>query len=86
MDQFVDFTALRTELAPLYSHTGRPSIDPELMIRAVLHRSALVRDAPYPRQISGGAFEIGPAKFGHSVENSRADLGFRFLIFEVARF
>ena len=36
VDQFVDFTTLRTELAALYSHTGRPSIDPELMIRMLL--------------------------------------------------
>lgn len=36
MDQLVDLTALRTELASLYSHTGRPSIDPELMIRMLL--------------------------------------------------
>jgi hypothetical protein len=26
-------TDLRAYLAPFYSHTGRPSIDPELMIR-----------------------------------------------------
>ena len=36
VDQFVDFTALRTELASLYSHTGWPTIDPELMIRMLL--------------------------------------------------
>ncbi len=27
---------LRTELAPYYSHTGWPSVDPELMIRMML--------------------------------------------------
>ena len=27
---------LRTHLAPFYSHTGRPSIDPELMIRMLI--------------------------------------------------
>jgi transposase len=36
IDQFLDFDQLRTELAHLYSHTGRPSIDPELMIRMLL--------------------------------------------------
>jgi len=36
VDRFVDFSALRTELAALYSHTGRPSINPELMIRLLL--------------------------------------------------
>src|SRR5579859_7532687 len=32
----LDLSTLRTELAPHYSHTGRPSIDPELMIRMLL--------------------------------------------------
>jgi transposase len=33
IDRFLDLSALRQRLAPFYSHTGRPSIDPELMIR-----------------------------------------------------
>ncbi len=36
VDRFLDFVPLRAELAPLYSHTGRPSVDPELMIRMLL--------------------------------------------------
>ncbi|MEM9814695.1 MAG: IS1182 family transposase [Pseudomonadota bacterium] len=36
IDQFVDLSALRRELAPFYSAIGRPSIDPELMIRMLL--------------------------------------------------
>ena len=32
IDRFLDLSALRQRLAPFYSHTGRPSIDPELMI------------------------------------------------------
>src|SRR3954454_1392053 len=32
----LDLSWLRTELAPYYSHTGRPSIDPELMIRMLI--------------------------------------------------
>ena len=32
----LDLSWVRTELAPHYSHTGRPSIDPELMIRMLL--------------------------------------------------
>ncbi|MEZ5855880.1 MAG: transposase [Hyphomicrobiaceae bacterium] len=31
-----DLAWVRTELAPHYSHTGRPSIDPELMIRMLI--------------------------------------------------
>jgi hypothetical protein len=33
IDRFFDLGELRTHLAPFYSQTGRPSIDPELMMR-----------------------------------------------------
>ena len=36
IDRFLDFSELREHLAPYYSDTGRPSIDPELMIRMLL--------------------------------------------------
>jgi transposase len=36
IDRFLDLSDLRTYLAPFYSHTGRPSIDPELMIRMLI--------------------------------------------------
>jgi transposase len=36
LDQFLDFGELRTYLQPYYSAIGRPSIDPELMIRMLL--------------------------------------------------
>ena len=36
IDRFFDLTELRNHLAPFYSHTGRPSIDPELMIRMLI--------------------------------------------------
>ena len=36
IDQFVDLSSIRTYLADFYSHTGRPSIDPELLIRMLL--------------------------------------------------
>ena len=36
IDKFLDLTDLRAYLAPFYSHTGRPSIDPELMIRMLI--------------------------------------------------
>jgi transposase len=36
IDRLLDFTELREYLAPYYSHTGRPSVDPELMIRMLL--------------------------------------------------
>ena len=36
VNRFLDLSALRDHLAPFYSHTGRPSIDPELMIRMLV--------------------------------------------------
>jgi transposase len=36
IDRFVELGALRSELAAFYSNLGRPSIDPELMIRMLL--------------------------------------------------
>jgi transposase len=36
IDRFVDLGGLRRELAPFYSWTGRPSVDPELMLRMLL--------------------------------------------------
>ena len=36
IDRFVDLSGMRLHLASFYSHTGRPSIDPELLIRMLL--------------------------------------------------
>jgi transposase len=36
IDRFVDLGCLRRHLASFYSHTGRPSVDPELMIRMLI--------------------------------------------------
>ena len=36
IDRFVDLTSIRAHLADFYSHTGRPSVDPELLIRMLL--------------------------------------------------
>ncbi|SHK51067.1 hypothetical protein SAMN05444000_13416 [Shimia gijangensis] len=36
IDRFVDLDDIRQYLADFYSHTGRPSIDPELLIRMLL--------------------------------------------------
>lgn len=36
IDRFLDLSDLRLHLAPYYSNTGRPSIDPELMIRMLI--------------------------------------------------
>jgi len=36
LDRFVDMSGLRSHLRPFYSEIGRPSIDPELMIRMLI--------------------------------------------------
>ncbi len=36
IDQFLDFEPIRRHLAPFYSAIGRPSVDPELMIRMLI--------------------------------------------------
>ena len=36
IDRFLDLADLREHLAPFYSHTGRPSVDPELTVRMLL--------------------------------------------------
>ena len=36
IDRFVDLSSIRAYLSNFYSHTGRPSVDPELLIRMLL--------------------------------------------------
>lgn len=36
IDRFVDLGDMRSHLRPFYSDIGRPSVDPELMIRMLL--------------------------------------------------
>jgi hypothetical protein len=36
VDRFVELDGLRRELAPFYSEVGRPSTDPELLIRMLI--------------------------------------------------
>jgi transposase len=36
IDRFLDFGELRRHLVLFYSHTGRPSVDPELMVRMLI--------------------------------------------------
>jgi transposase len=36
IDRFVDLSGVREHLRPYYSETGRPSIDPELIIRMLI--------------------------------------------------
>jgi transposase len=36
IDRFVDLSGIREQLRPFYSETGRPSVDPELLIRMLI--------------------------------------------------
>ncbi len=36
IDRFVDLGGIRAHLAEFYSHTGRPSVDPELLLRMLI--------------------------------------------------
>ncbi len=36
IDRFLDLSGIRQHLAPFYSNTGRPSIDPDLLLRMLL--------------------------------------------------
>ena len=36
IDRHLDLNSIRDHLADFYSHTGRPSVDPELLIRMLL--------------------------------------------------
>lgn len=40
IDRFVDLSEIRAHLRPIYSEMGRPSVDPELMIRMLLGPAA----------------------------------------------
>jgi transposase len=53
IDYFLDLRDLRQHLAPFYSPMGRPSIDPELMIR-MLMRGLLFRHPVRAQAVRGG--------------------------------
>ena len=44
IDQFLDLESVRAELKPFYSKIGRPSIDPELMMRMLIIGTAWASD------------------------------------------
>jgi len=52
IDRFVDLSGIRAHLADFYSHTGRPSIDPELLIRMLPVRAAALRRGPFEPRLS----------------------------------
>ena len=76
VDRFVDLGGIRQHLAPFYSSTGRPSVDPELMILILLlgyssawcrHRSKAhagrgsVRNGAFARRSTSTSLIVGSA-------------------------
>ena len=59
IDCFFDLGELRHHLAAFYSHTGRPSIDPELMIRMLIVGRLLLRHPIRAAAVRGGPPEPG---------------------------
>jgi hypothetical protein len=59
IDAVLDLSWIYKDLAPYYSHTGRPSIDPVLMMRMLSRRGRPLEPPPdpYPRR----AFEVREA-------------------------
>ncbi len=56
IDRFLDVDGLRRKLRPFYSHMGRPSIDPELIVRMLV--IGYVMDGTVNLTSRGGKFAI----------------------------
>src|SRR6516165_1034586 len=69
IDRFVELDGVRRELAPFYSEIGRPSIDPELMIRMLIVATALasVRSGGYAKRSTSTWRIAGSADWGWMV-------------------
>jgi transposase len=52
IERLLDLSDVPRELKPFYSHIGRPSIDPELMIRMLI--GGLLRHPLRARPVRGG--------------------------------
>lgn len=60
----LDFDAICADLAELYSHTGRPSVDPELMLRMPAITAAWKSSCSANATSSGSGFSPISAVFG----------------------
>jgi hypothetical protein len=68
IDCFLDLSDLRHELAPFYRGTGRPSVDPELMIRMLVvgYCSASALSASCARKSLAGSRRLGRREQGRA--------------------
>src|SRR6478736_2920595 len=60
IDRFVDLESVRAELRPFYSTIGRPSIDPDLMLRMLIVGS--VRKSISISRIAGSVGSVWTAR------------------------
>ena len=71
IDRFADLSSIRAHLVEFYSHTGRPSVDPELMIRMLLvgycfgirSERRLCEEVHLNSPIAGSAVSIWPTAY-----------------------
>ena len=72
IDRFVDLSEVRAHLEPYYSEIGRPSIDPELMIRMLIVGWILI---PLASAMPLRSVAIGAGVGGRVCHSSRARQG-----------
>jgi hypothetical protein len=76
IDRFVELDSIRAHLAPYYSEMGRPSIDPELLIRMLIVgycfgvRSEPPRERARPGACIGSTRSIPAQPSKHRVQRS----------------
>lgn len=73
INRFVDLSGLRSHLRPFYSEIGRPSIDPELMIRMLIVGYCIPpQDSTYePVPRLGGNSLVATARIDAIIANER---------------
>ena len=66
VDRFVDLSEVRAHLGPYYSDVGRPSIDPELMVRMLIVGYCFGIRSELRHSFGASAVRGGPSQFGVS--------------------
>jgi hypothetical protein len=76
IDRHVDLTPIRVALKPFYSRTGRPSVDPELMVRMLIIGYTMgIRSVAVPKHhVSGIDHRCVPIPIGAQIDEESAIL------------
>jgi hypothetical protein len=73
IDRFVDLSDVRRHLAPFYSCTGRPSIDPELLVRMLLVGPLAMKSIQFVTDVHTlAAYVMNSIRAGHTAEAQQA--------------